>query len=140
MSTLPLFKDISDIDFIQEVEKAPGIVVLVFYRSSCSSCKTFEPVLEQLTSLYKDQVKFTRLNTDVGGTFHAKRLRTAGDPTTFVFYNGKVEGSFVGASHAKYFLPIMADIFTSLAGRVGIPAPTAVVEPATQTSASPVQN
>lgn len=126
MNNESLFKDISDADFVDEVQNAPGIVVIEFYRTSCGSCKTFEPVLNELAELYQGQVKFVRLNTDTSGSFHYRRLGVTGDPTTFVTYKGKVEGSFQGAAMAKYFLPAMADIFKNMAMRLGVPAPVAV--------------
>lgn len=86
--------------------------------------------METFAEQYKGQVKFLRLNTDVGGTFHAKRLGVPGDPTSYVIYKNNVEGSFTGAAHAKYFYPMMADIFKSLGTRLGIPTPTAVVSSA----------
>lgn len=136
MNPSPYFKEITDADFVQEVQNAEGIVVLVFYRDNCGSCKTFQPVLEEFASQYRGQVKFVRLNTNTGGTYHSRRLAAAGEPATFVMYKGNQEGSFVGAALPKYFHPIMADIFSSLASRLGIPAPVAISEPSTATVAT----
>ncbi len=123
MTSLTRFKDITDIDFVSEVEMFTGIVVLVFYRTSCGSCKAFEPVLEQFSNLYQGQMKFVRLNTDTGGTYHSQRLRVTGEPSTYVLHNNVVQGSFVGAAHAQYFMPMMADIFKTMSERLGIPQP-----------------
>lgn len=136
MNPSPYFKEITDADFVQEVQNAEGIVVLVFYRDNCGSCKTFQPVLEEFASQYRGQVKFVRLNTNTGGTYHSRRLAAAGEPATFVMYKGNQEGSFVGAALPKYFHPIMADIFTSLANRLGIPAPMAITELSTANAAT----
>ena len=119
---IPSFKEIRDDNFTQEVEQYHGLVLLEFYRDSCSSCRGFEAVVS-VVSQYADQIKYVRLNTDTGGTFHYKRLQAKGDPSTFIFYNGKVEGQILGAMPIQYFNPMLEDIFKGMQTRLGISMP-----------------
>lgn len=124
MNNLPDFKEIRDDSFIAEVNNAPGIVLLEFYRDSCSSCRVFEATINAIAEKYKGQIKFVRLNIDVSGRFHYERLKISGEPTTCIFYKGNMEGKIIGASPMLYFQPMLDQIFSDMEARLGVPVPT----------------
>lgn len=109
------FKAISDENFQIEVLDTPGIILVEFYRNSCSSCKVFESTLVEFQNRYQGQMKFTRLNTDLGEYFQ-KKYNFIGAPTTAVFYSGQLQGEVVGASNLQVFenqfLPIIGKLVT----------------------------
>lgn len=108
------FKEITDADFPKDITAGEGIVFVEFYRDSCSSCRVFEPTLEEIETMYRGQITFLRLNTD-GGRFHYERLKIIGDPTCVVFYKGQSEGSYTGSSMIQYFQPMLQQILKDLA-------------------------
>lgn len=111
---IPNFKEITDADFPLDITAAADIVFLEFYRDSCSSCRVFEPTLQELEELYRGQLTFLRLNTD-GGRFHYERLKIIGDPTCVVFYKGLPQGSYTGSTMIQYLQPVVQQILKDLA-------------------------
>jgi thioredoxin 1 len=107
---------ISDAEFQEAVLDAPGVVVVEFYRDSCSSCRMFTTSLVELQERYMGRMKFLRYNTDFHKHFQ-KKYNFESAPTTAVFYNGELQGAFVGASGFLIFEAEMLKIFAAMTAK-----------------------
>jgi thioredoxin 2 len=96
----PLYLDrpvvITDQNFQQEVMQSTIPMLLVFWASWCSACRSLSPTIDRLASSLKGKVKFGRLNTEesqrTAGQFQVMSL-----PTMLIIENGTVRERLVGA-------------------------------------------
>lgn len=89
-----MVKQIVDANFVEEVEKAEGVVVVDFWASWCGPCKMLAPVIEGLSNELTN-VKFTKVNVD-DNPVASQKFRIASIPTVMVFKDGKVVDTMVG--------------------------------------------
>jgi thioredoxin 1 len=84
-------------DFNAQVSKAPGAVLVEFYKSPCAACEGIAPTIDRLASEYRGRAAFFRV--DVGA---ARPIASAYEvhyaPTVLVFRDGRqVAGPFTGS-------------------------------------------
>jgi len=87
---------VTDADFNQQVEKAPGLTVVDFWASWCGPCRMIAPILDQLAVEYAGQVKVAKLDVDANITT-ATRFNVRSIPMLLFFKDGKVVDQIVGA-------------------------------------------
>jgi thioredoxin 1 len=89
-------KNIGDNDFSQEVLESDTPVLVDFWATWCAPCRTLSPIIEDLATQYKGQVKFAKLNIEENqDTPQQYGIRSI--PAMLVFKGGKVVGQIVGA-------------------------------------------
>lgn len=119
------YQEVRDADFQIEVLDSSEVVIVEFYRDTCSSCHIFEPALLELRERYAGRFKFTRLNTDYG-TFFQKKYKFEGEPTTAVFYRGELQGFVLGASMFDYFESELLKVLSAMTKKYNMPPITRV--------------
>lgn len=96
--------NINDLNFEKEVLQADGLVIVEFYRTSCSSCGMYTPTLIEAAERLEGQAKFLRLNSDTGGRAYMEQYNCTSAPTLAFFHNGMLITTMVGAMPMHYFV------------------------------------
>lgn len=88
---------IDSANFEQEVLKSDVPVVLDFWAEWCGPCRMIGPALEELSNVYGERVKITKLNVDENPEI-AARYGIRSIPTLAILKNGSVADIKVGAA------------------------------------------
>lgn len=110
------FTDLTAGTFQPAIQDNQGLVMVEFYRDSCSSCHIFNATLLDIKDRLGDKVAAYRLNFDNYPDVAAK-YRITGAPTTVFFHQGEVIGTIVGAMEMKYFIPMFAPVRAIMVGK-----------------------
>ena len=94
--------NITDTDFDEKVLKSKLPVLVDFWAPWCGPCKMSEPVLEELSDVYKDKVVIVKVNVD-DNSQNSNKLGVMSIPTTVLFKAGKELGRQVGFSGKNAF-------------------------------------
>ena len=86
---------LTDSNFEQEVLKSEKPVLVDFWASWCGPCKAIGPVVEELATEFKDQVKVGKLNIDDNPNA-AKTYGVMSIPTLALFKGGNVIDKVIG--------------------------------------------
>lgn len=92
MATL---EELNDNSFNQAVLKSDTLVVVDFWAPWCGPCRKLAPVLEQIQSEFKDEVKFYKIDAD-------KNMNTAREygisslPSVLIFKDGEAKEFMAG--------------------------------------------
>lgn len=86
---------ITDDTFKQEVIENNTLTVVDFWAEWCGPCRMIAPILDELSSEFAGQVKFTKLNVDENpATAMAFSVRSI--PTLIVFRGGRPVNRIIG--------------------------------------------
>lgn len=88
-------RELTDNNFVEEVENYDGIAVVDFWASWCGPCKMLAPIFEELDSELGDKIKFGKVNVDDNPSI-SNKYKIASIPTLLVFKNGNVVDTLVG--------------------------------------------
>ena len=88
-------REITDNNFIEEIENHDGIAVVDFWAAWCGPCKMIAPIFEELDSELGDKIKFGKVNVDENPTV-SNKFKILSIPTILVFKNGSVVDTLVG--------------------------------------------
>ncbi len=83
--------------FGQDVLSAKKIVLLDIWAPWCAPCRGMEPILESISEELKDTVEVVKLDASVEMD-QVESLGVSGLPTFFVYKDGQVTGSILGAT------------------------------------------
>jgi thioredoxin 1 len=89
---------LTDANFDQEVvEFSKTMPVLTdFWASWCPPCRAMSPIIEELAKQYDGKIKVGKYNIEEGTTV-AEKLGVQSIPAFFIYKNGVVVDSWVGA-------------------------------------------
>ena len=90
------FDTLSDATFVEEVERAEGIVAVDFHAAWCAPCRVSAKVLEQVAPAYESRVRVATLDTDLNPAT-ATRYGIRSLPTLLFFRDGREVARVVGA-------------------------------------------
>jgi thioredoxin 1 len=80
-------KIINSNEFIENVEKARGVVVVDFFATWCGPCKMLGPVFEGVSNEMENKAKFFKLDVDESGDI-ANKYGISAVPTMIIFRDG----------------------------------------------------
>ena len=90
-------KNVTDENFETEVLKAEKPTLVDFWAEWCGPCKQIAPALEELATEYEGQITIAKVNVDENPVSPSK-FGVRGIPALFLFKNGEMVSSKVGAS------------------------------------------
>lgn len=91
----------NDINFDEEVVKAPGKVLVDFTATWCGPCKRLSPIIDEVADELGGTVKVGKLDID-DAPMIASKFQVRGVPTLMVFEGGRPVQTSVGlVSKAK---------------------------------------
>lgn len=96
---------INDINFEEEVLGSQLPFLLEFSATWCSPCRALEPILRELASDLRGQVRIGKIDLEDAPTV-AARLGVRGAPTIVVFHQGIEAGRQLGLTHKRALLEL----------------------------------
>ena len=87
---------ITDASFEQDVLNSENPVMVDYWAEWCGPCKMIAPILDEIASEYKGNLKVAKLNIDENPETPQK-YAVRGIPTLMIFKGGEVAGTKVGA-------------------------------------------
>ena len=93
-------KEITAAQFDEEVKKADLPVLVDFWAPWCGPCKMLGPVLEEVAAANESRLKVVKVNVDENQDL-AQQYEVMSIPTMFLFKNGEVADSFMGAMNKQ---------------------------------------
>jgi len=98
--TSQLVKETTDADFEQAVHSSK-VVLVDCWAPWCGPCRILAPTIEALAKDYDEKMKFFKLNTDDNPKV-AAQFRIRSIPTLFIFSDGKLSETIIGAVPRQY--------------------------------------
>jgi thioredoxin 1 len=98
---------LSDATFEQDVLQSDKLTVVDFWAEWCGPCKMMNPVLDELSAEYGDQVTIAKMNVDDNSEVPTN-FNIRGIPTFILFKGGNEVGRIVGAQ-TKAFMKAKID-------------------------------
>jgi thioredoxin len=92
--------DTSDASFDSAIKSGP-VVVVDCWAPWCGPCRILAPTIEGLAKDYDGRVRFYKLNTDDNPKV-AAQFRIRSIPTLFIFANGQLADTIIGAVPRQY--------------------------------------
>ena len=88
--------------FQKDVIEKPGLVLVDFWAPWCAPCRMMNPVLEEVSKTYGEELEVLKLNVD-DSPFIARQFKIQSIPCLILFQDGKpVEGA-IGLRDLGYF-------------------------------------
>lgn len=99
---------ITDANFVDEVEKFDGVVLVDFWADWCTPCHMIAPIVEELDKEYAGnaKIKIAKLDTDANPQV-AQMFQVMSIPTLIVFKNGQPAGSVVGVQPKENIVEVL---------------------------------
>jgi thioredoxin 1 len=91
-----LIKHVSDATFETDVLKAAKPVLVDYWAEWCGPCKMIAPILDEVSSTYRDKLQIAKMNVDENRDVPAK-YGIRGIPTLMLFKDGQLAATKVGA-------------------------------------------
>jgi thioredoxin 1 len=94
--------EVTDADFADEVLGATGPVVVDFWAPWCGPCRAIAPIMQELSAIHGDRVRFVKLNVDESPRT-ASDYRVLSIPTVILFDGGQPQETVTGARPRSHY-------------------------------------
>ena len=91
-----LIKHVSDATFEADVLQSGKPVLVDYWAEWCGPCKMIAPILDEVSTAYKDKLQIAKMNVDENREVPAK-FGIRGIPTLMLFKDGQLAATKVGA-------------------------------------------
>ena len=91
-----MIKDVSDRDFQNVILESDIPVLVDFWAPWCAPCKILSPIIEKISNVYGDNLKFCKVNVDEASET-ANGYGITGIPTLMIFKDGQKVNQVIGA-------------------------------------------
>jgi thioredoxin len=98
--TTQFVKEVNDATF-DEAVRSSRVALVDCWAPWCGPCRILAPTIEALAKDYGDRVKFFKLNTDENPKV-TTQFRIRSIPTLFIFVDGKLADTIIGAVPRQY--------------------------------------
>ena len=97
MATSETITEITDANFVDEIEKGEGLHMIDFWAVWCGPCRLVAPIVDELAGEYHDKgLKVGKLDVDSNPQTTA-RFRVMSIPSILFFKDGELVDQVVGA-------------------------------------------
>lgn len=86
---------LDDDNFAEEVFTTKNPILIEFTADWCDNCKEFNDTLKQLVKLYKDRIKFAKVDIDQSFEL-ANRFQITKLPSFIIYHKSKPINFFIG--------------------------------------------
>ena len=88
-------EELTDNNFKQNVIETNGVVVVDFWAQWCGPCRKLMPLLEQIQTEFRDEIKVVKIDADKNINT-AKEYGISSLPSVLIFQNGEVKEIMAG--------------------------------------------
>lgn len=91
-----MVKTVNDSNFDKVINSSKEVTLLYFSASWCSPCRLFKPIIEEVSTDFKDDIDILKLDADEAKEA-VNRYNITSVPTIILLKNKTIVGSEVGA-------------------------------------------
>lgn len=95
--------NLNETNFQSEVIDYKGIVLVDFWATWCGPCQMLAPILDEINSELKGQIKIAKIDIDIEPTL-ATKYNVNSIPTVIIFENGQIKDTIIGFRQKQDYL------------------------------------
>jgi thioredoxin 1 len=104
-------KNVTDASFSTDVLTADKPIIVDFWAEWCSPCRKLSPILDEISVEYSEKIDVVKVNLDENPAIAAQYGITS-IPAIYLFQNGKVMNTVIGARPKQFFEKEFADVLS----------------------------